>query len=448
MSDPNAKVKKRQLLLIGGTLTVILVLGAGGMFFFDSSPTVRYPKPKTVAITAPGSVDDKEAWRAQESAKATANATKLTELAEKLRRQEEEQKKLKEELEKARSGRTSSPAGNKVGEADTLNQRLPPSATTSTNAGSAGKLSVLPPPNAKGGALPLNSPLGQSIAEAPKRELEIINFTNPNAGKNGSMGGTKTETIGFPVNEQAKKFGLSGKEDVKNNIEFIPAGSFVRVAMLNGADAPTGGQAQGNPLPIALHVLDTANLANKYKLNIKDCRFIAAAWGDLSSERMMGRTDTLTCIINGETVEMTVKGQIIGEDGKAGVRGRLVTKQGQLLANALLSGIASGIGKAFQQSATTTSTSVFGATSTIQPGDVGRAAIGSGVGNAGTALEQYYLKAADKLFPVIETDGGRVVEVLITKGAVYSGGASNIGNNYRGLLKRDGSNSRGYDDED
>jgi conjugal transfer pilus assembly protein TraB len=218
--------------------------------------------------------------------------------------------------------------------------------------------------------------------------------------------------------------------------------------MLNGADAPTGGQAQSNPLPIALHVLDTANLANKYKLDIRDCRFVAAAWGDLSSERMMGRTDTLTCIIGGETVEMQVKGQIIGEDGKAGVRGRLVTKQGQVLANALLAGIASGIGKAFQQSATTTSTSALGATSTIQPGDVGRAAIGSGVGNAGTALEQYYLKAADKLFPVIETDGGRTVEVLITKGAVYNGRAANIGNNYRGLLKRNGSNSRGYDDED
>ena len=33
MSDPNAQVKKRQLMLIGGTVTVILLLGAGGMFF-------------------------------------------------------------------------------------------------------------------------------------------------------------------------------------------------------------------------------------------------------------------------------------------------------------------------------------------------------------------------------------------------------------------------------
>lgn len=441
MSDPNAQVKKRQLMLIGGTVTVILLLGAGGMFFFDNGPAVRAEKPKTVAITAPGTVDDKDAWRAQEAAKAQANADKLNELTQALKKQQDEQQKLKDELEKARKDGTSAPGGNKSADAATLNQKLP-----------TANGSVLPPPTAKTGmnaATPLNSPLGQPLAEAPKRELELIQFNNPGTGgKDGSTGGTKTELIGFPVSESAKKYGQSGKENVKNSIEFIPAGSFVRVAMLNGADAPTGGQAQSNPLPIALHVLDTANLANKYKLDIRDCRFVAAAWGDLSSERMMGRTDTLTCIIDGETVEMQVKGQIIGEDGKAGVRGRLVTKQGQVLANALLAGIASGIGKAFQQSATTTSTSALGATSTIQPGDVGRAAIGSGVGNAGTALEQYYLKAADKLFPVIETDGGRTVEVLITKGAVYNGRAANIGNNYRGLLKRNGSNSRGYDDED
>jgi conjugal transfer pilus assembly protein TraB len=439
MSDPNAQVKKRQLMLIGGTVSVILLLGAGGMFFFDNGPAVRAEKPKTVNITAPGTVDDKDAWRAQEAAKAQANADKLNDLTQALKKQQEDQQKLKDELEKARKDAASAPSGNKSAAAATLNQKLPTG-------------SVLPPPTAKTGmnaATPLNSPLGQPLAEAPKRELELIQFNNPGAGgKDGSAGGTKTELLGFPVNDSAKKYGQSGKENVKNSIEFIPAGSFVRVAMLNGADAPTGGQAQSNPLPIALHVLDTANLANKYKLDIRDCRFVAAAWGDLSSERMMGRTDTLTCIIDGETVEMQVKGQIIGEDGKAGVRGRLVTKQGQVLANALLAGIASGIGKAFQQSATTTSTSALGATSTIQPGDVGRAAIGSGVGNAGTALEQYYLKAADKLFPVIETDGGRTVEVLITKGAVYNGRAANIGNNYRGLLKRNGSNSRGYDDED
>lgn len=442
MSDPNAQVKKRQVLLIGGSVAVILGLTAGGMFFFESAPTVRAEKPKTVAITAPGSVDDKDAWRAQEAAKSQDNSTQINELKAAIVKQQEQQKKLQDALDKASKGGDT--AANKA-DNGLLNQPLPGSKGAILNSPNGTGLNTKGPTP----ATPLNSPINQPLAEAPKRELEIIQFTG-GGGSNtsGSGAGSKTELLGFPVSDSAKKFGQSGKETVRNSIEFIPAGSFVRVAMLNGVDAPTGGQAQSNPLPVALQVLDTANLANKYKLNIKDCRFVAAAWGDLSSERTMARTEILTCIINGETIEMPVKGQLIGEDGKAGIRGRLVTKQGQVLANALLAGIASGIGKAFQQSATTQSVSALGATSTIDPSNIGRAALGSGIGNAGTALEQYYLKAADKLFPVIETDGGRTVEVLITKGAVYNGKAANIGDNYRGMLKRNGSNSRGYDNED
>ena len=149
---------------------------------------------------------------------------------------------------------------------------------------------------------------------------------------------------------------------------------------------------------------------------------------------------------NGETVEMAIKGQAIGEDGKAGLRGRLVTKQGQLLANALFAGALSGIGRAFQQAATTSYSSGLGTTQTIDPDKVGQAAIGGGVGQAGTMLAQYYLKAADKLFPVIETDGGRTIELLVTKGAVYTGKAD-VREDYRGLLKRTGSHSRRYEDD-
>lgn len=291
---------------------------------------------------------------------------------------------------------------------------------------------------------------------APKEAVEMITFGRVAVGQPGAAGSSngkeigEPQILGFPVNERAKK--MATAEDGKSGgnsgagIEFIPAGSFVRVAMLNGVDAPTGGQAQSNPLPMAFQVLDTANLANKYRLDIKDCRFIAAAWGDLSSERTFGRTESLTCIINGDTVEMAVKGTVIGEDGKAGMRGRLVTKQGQLLANALFAGALSGIGKAFQQSATTQSIGGAGVTQTIDPGQVGTAAIGGGVGGASTMLATYYLKAADKLFPVIETDGGRVVEILVTKGATYKGGAGKR-DQYKGLLRRSNATSRSNDED-
>jgi conjugal transfer pilus assembly protein TraB len=449
MSEPNAKTKRRQLMLIVGAMGGILGLAIAGMFLFESGPTQHREKPKTVSITAPGTVDDKDAWRAHQAAREKTNEARIEEVKSQLKVQNEQNKKFQDTLEELKANKQTAGAAGSTMNAKTDESVLDKPLPSSPGAGPGQR--VLQAPNGKGGVSSLNQPLNQVEAPAA-REVEIITFSSDESKRapvavNGGVAGI-TEVLGFPTDEKAKKYGTTsrGSEGAKQSIEFLPAGSFLRVAMLNGVDAPTGGQAQSNPLPVAFHVLDVANLANKHRLNIKDCRIVAATWGDLSSERMMGRTETLACVINGEAVEMAIKGQVIGEDGKAGVRGRLVTKQGQLLANALFAGALSGIGRAFQSSATITSTGGGGVTQTIDADKVGQAAIGGGVGSGGQQLAQYYLKAADKLYPVIETDGGRTVEILITKGAVYTGKAL-AKDEYRGLLKRTGTNSRRYEDD-
>ena len=45
-----------------------------------------------------------------------------------------------------------------------------------------------------------------------------------------------------------------------------------------------------------------------------------------------------------------------------------------------------------------------------------KAGISSGVGKTLDRLSQYYIDLAEKLFPVIEIDAGRTVEVVFTKG--------------------------------
>ena len=449
MSDPNAKTKQRQTMVIVGAVTGIMGLAAAGMLMFDSGPPQQRDKPKTVSITAPGTVDDRDAWRAHQAAKEKSNEALIQEVKNQLKAHDDQHKRVASALEELRLGKPSTGAPGIATEATpdaaVLEKPLP------IGGGTGPGQRVLQSPNAKGEASTLNQPLNQ-VETPARREVEIITFDSPAAKGSpgtaaGGIGGV-VEVLGFPTDEKAKKYGVTagGADGGKQTIEFLPAGSFIRVAMLNGVDAPTGGQAQSNPLPVAFHVLDVANLANRHRLDIKDCRIVAATWGDLSSERMMGRTETLSCVINGEAIEMAIKGQVIGEDGKAGVRGRLITKQGQLLANALFAGALSGIGKAFQSSATITSTGGGGMTQTIDPHKIGQAALGSGVGGAGQQLAQYYLKAADKLFPVIETDGGRTVEILITKGAVYSGKAL-AKDDYRGLLKRNGTTPRRYQDD-
>src|SRR6478735_5732646 len=202
----------------------------------------------------------------------------------------------------------------------------------------------------------------------------------------------------------------------------MPSGSFTRAVLLNGLDAPTGGQAQKDPQPVLLRLIDNAILPNEFRFAVKECFIVGAGYGDISSERAYIRTEALSCITNsGQAMDVPVKGYVTGEDGKAGMRGRLVSKQGQLLANALIAGVASGIGHACQQNATTLSVSPLGSTATVNQGEQLTAGVGAGVGRALDRLAQYYITLAEKVFPVIEVDAGRAVDVVITQGAAIEG---------------------------
>lgn len=445
-SDPNEAVKSRQFLIVGGAIAGCIGLLAAGMFMFDGEPRAAKERPKTVNITPPGSSDDRDVWRANEAARARSNETSISEVQSRLKAAEESNKRIAKELEDLRSkGPQPALVAGSSGNTSPIDglggpgldrplpvQLNPQKILSSPNGPAPNPLPMLPTAPTGAGVRSvggLNAPInGQAPEPQPRESIEVFAFS------------------GASESDRREPTVAAKREEKRESFEFLPGGSFVRVAMLNGVDAPTGGQAQGNPLPVAFQVLDVANLANRYRMDIKDCRFIASAWGDLSSERTMARTESLICIINGETIEMQVKGTVIGEDGKAGIRGRLVTKQGQILANALLAGTLSGIGRAFQSAATVTTSGPGGITQSIDSDKLTQAGLGGGVSQASTMLAQYYLKAADKLYPVIETDGGRVVEILVTKGAAINGkmGSKDA---YRGLMHRSGG-ARGGDSDD
>jgi conjugal transfer pilus assembly protein TraB len=228
------------------------------------------------------------------------------------------------------------------------------------------------------------------------------------------------------------------QESKRDGRSYVPSGSFFRAALLGGLDAPTGGQAQSNPHPILMRVQDNAFLPNRYRFKIKECLALGASHGDISSERAYIRLESLSCIRHdGKAIDVPVKGYVVGEDGKAGMRGRLVSKQGQVLANALVAGIGAGIGQAFQQSATTVSTNPLGSIGTVDSGKQFQAGIGTGVGKALDRLSQYYITLAEKMFPIIEVDAGRTVDVVFTKGfSLEAEGAGGTPDTYTDIWRR------------
>jgi conjugal transfer pilus assembly protein TraB len=197
---------------------------------------------------------------------------------------------------------------------------------------------------------------------------------------------------------------------------FLPV-SFTRGTLLGGLDAPTGGQAQSNPHPVLIRLSDNSVLPNRFRGEYRDCFVVAAGYGDISAERAYLRTENLSCVrADGAALEVKIQGSVYGEDGKVGMRGRLVTKQGQMLANALLAGVVSGIGQGLAISSTSYSTSALGTVATASGSDAFVAGLGTGVGKALDRLAQYYIKLAENTFPVIEVDAGREIDVVITKG--------------------------------
>lgn len=420
------KERKRKQQILGGTIGgLVLLVGIGSMFLLDDEGEVEgsdESQAQVVDMQDAGGIDNQDSWRRTMAEEEQVKEMKVEELERLVLEQQNMNGNLMGELEAMKQAlgsvqnsppqiiekvtRVEVPVASSGGSYGGYN----PSNQGQYSPPKAG--SVLPNPNSG-----ISSGLGggNSVANA------IADYANQNNG-GGDNGMTtvkadprKVEVISFDIPQKTKKSPNSAELGYKKqNKSLIPSTSFVAGTLLNGVDAPTGGQAQSNPLPIVLHVNNLANLPNNYKADVKNCRFLGAAWGELSSERMMARIESLSCIINGKSYEMPAKGYIIGEDGKAGMRGTLVSKKGKTLGLSFLAATVSATGSAIQQAAG--STTSFGglSTNTVSGSDIAKAGIGGGIGGGADALSEYYVKQAEMLFDVIEINAGRKPEVLIT----------------------------------
>jgi len=427
MTEPvpsSVAVKRRQYLLLAGVGAVIVIGTVFSVSLTGSKPaTERQSKPKSTNILAPGAqVDPRDAWRGQADAQLRAIEQKSRELAQ---RDSEMEGQSREMIERLRKLEGSGAAGSANGgltalppppiAAPATRPSFGPDAANGAQTGSgqqrAAALPQLPPPpppqpNRAGSFGPMPAPGSNGLQAAPLSGIVSITLADTASGQAAKPGTDPAVKTAAP----------------RDTRRYIPSGAFTRALLLGGLDAPTGGQAQRNPQPVLLRLMDNAVLPNQFRSKVKECFVVGAGYGDVSSERAYIRTESLSCITrDGTAIDVPVKGYVAGEDGKAGMRGRLVSKQGQILANALLAGVASGIGQAFTQSATTMSISPLGTTSTVDPAKQLQAGLGTGVGKALDRLAQYYITLAEKVFPVIEIDAGRTVDVVLTQGIALQG---------------------------
>ncbi|MRV70572.1 conjugal transfer protein TraB [Duganella sp. FT92W] len=396
-------------LLGGGVITLWLVLSMG------STPTVRphsvtqaQASPTNLGIQAPGQINPQDSWigsAGRDLAGLKANQEAQSRDSTELRAREDAMMKRLAELEQRQAAPESSIPTQAASPAPATKAPLqyPPGSPLPTQA--------VPYGNPAQPAAPATDP--PRVAPQLDSPPVIIRLGDSPATAAPSAGPAMSQPSGA-----ADKNAEGGARDLGS---YLPVG-FIPGILLGGLDAPTGGQAQSNPQPIMIRLTDNAILPNQFRSEVKDCFVVASGYGDVSSERAYARTDRLSCVRidgnNGSAIEIPIQGNIYGEDGKLGIRGRLVTKQGQILANALRAAIVGGIGQGFSQGGTTFTSSPFGTltTTTGSTSEQMRRGVAGGFGRALDNLANYYIKLAEQTFPVIEVDAGRRIEVALTKG--------------------------------
>jgi len=246
---------------------------------------------------------------------------------------------------------------------------------------------------------------------------ERVDFDTGQRPKEHTSPSTPKINVVMQQQPQADKL----EREIKEEAFFLPAGSIVTGVLLNGMDAPTGQGARQDPFPVTLRVQKEAILPNRFRADIRECFVVVAGYGDLSSERAYLRGEVISCVReDGGVLEAKLNSYAVGEDGKAGVRGRLVSKQGQVIARSLMAGFMSGLSKAFDvKPVAVIDTSTSGSTSwqsNSRGSDWLRSSAVSGAGDALDRVADFYLKMAEGMFPVIEVDAGRQIDLIISSG--------------------------------
>ncbi|WP_447874829.1 F-type conjugal transfer pilus assembly protein TraB [Serratia fonticola] len=194
---------------------------------------------------------------------------------------------------------------------------------------------------------------------------------------------------------------------------WIHSGSFAEAIVVEGADANASVTGDKNTVPMQLRLTGKVQMPNDGEFDLTGCFVTLEAWGDVSSERAIVRTRSISCQFGKETIDQKIAGHV-SFMGKNGIKGEVVMRNGQILLYAGGAGFLDGIGKGIEKAA---SPAVgIGATASMGAGDIAQAGLGGGASSAAKTLSDYYIKRAEQYHPVIPIGAGNEVTLVFQDG--------------------------------
>ncbi|EPR7483864.1 TPA: TraB/VirB10 family protein [Vibrio parahaemolyticus] len=213
------------------------------------------------------------------------------------------------------------------------------------------------------------------------------------------------------------------KEEPKEPVEmFLPAGSILSGVLITGMDVPTGNSVMRDPFPSILRIKEEALLPNNFTADIRECVIVASAVGDLASRRAYLRAEAISCVTEeGKAVEANLSAFAVGPDGRNGIPGRLVSKNGEAAMKSAWAGFLGGLADLAGTSSLSISDNETGAFGVFQSAEAMQTLAGSaalqGAGDAMERLADYYIEIAEQMKPYIEVNPGQSIDFIIQRGS-------------------------------
>ncbi|MDT7532975.1 conjugal transfer protein TraB [Sphingobium sp. SA2] len=209
-----------------------------------------------------------------------------------------------------------------------------------------------------------------------------------------------------------------------DSINYLPPNSFASAKVIVGVDASAGVNSQTDPLPVVLRVTGPARSVYQngrlLTTKIEGCLINGAARGDLSSEKVYVKLQKMTCPQPGGRYAVSEVKGFIAFGGKTGVRGRVVSREGSLVTQAFIAGLAGGFGRGFSANANSvfqgTNISTNGKRDKLSTGEILEGGFGEGVAQTGDMVSKYLIERAEQYQPVIEMPTGVDVEIVFLEG--------------------------------
>lgn len=412
----NEAERRKQVLRFAGVGLFALVAGSLYIFSGEDSSSSGSPDALASGVSVDEMVNSNMAekeWRAQSEAQIAGIETELRTLGARAERADQLEQQLVGGAGETSGAGVASDTQRILSAYQAENDQLraalnaarqSPMATPASPTGLYGPGA---PTFAQGGS----TPSGEAAGFGPQRksEVSLVSFGDGAAG------------TGSPVPK--------GNTVYTDSANYLPPNSIAVARVIVGVDANAGVRSETDPLPVVLRITGPArsvyDRGRLLRTEISGCLVNGAARGDLSSEKVYVKLQRMTCPQKGGRYAVSdVKG-FIAFGGKTGVRGRVVSREGALVGQAFLAGLAGGFGRGFAANSTSLLTgstvNVNGERQKLGTGDILRGGIGEGVATSGDMVSKYLIERAEQYQPVIEMPTGIDVEIVFLEGVFIQG---------------------------